>query len=126
MACIDSFIENLPDKYNHEIDENFDNLSLGQLQLINVARAFYSNKKIIIFDEATSYIDSLTETMVQKAINNLSQNKTIIIIAHRLTTVEECDNIFVLQNGSLVEQGNHNSLLKRKSVYYELYNSRLG
>ncbi|WP_322936024.1 ABC transporter ATP-binding protein [Mycoplasmopsis cynos] len=95
-------------------------LSQGQKQLLSIARINYKNPKIIIMDEATSNVDTLTEKEIQKSMNKLTLNTTAIIIAHRLSTIKECDNIYVIENGEIIEQGNHNQLIKTKGRYYSL------
>lgn len=124
MACADEFINDLQDSYNYVIEDNLKSFSLGQLQMINIARAFYSDKKIIIFDEATSYVDTYTESLVQQAIDNLAKHKTVIIIAHRLKTIKKCDSIIVLRDGSIVEQGKHEELLNNNGEYSKMHNSQ--
>ncbi|VEU64758.1 ABC transporter ATP-binding protein [Mycoplasmopsis cynos] len=95
-------------------------LSQGQKQLLSIARINYKNPKIIIMDEATSNVDTLTEKEIQKSMNKLTLNTTAIIIAHRLSTIKECDNIYVIENGEIIEQGNHNQLIKTKGRYYSI------
>ncbi|WEJ62135.1 lipid A export permease/ATP-binding protein MsbA [Thiomicrorhabdus lithotrophica] len=116
------FIEKLPDGLDTQIGENGNLLSGGQRQRIAIARAFLKNAPILIFDEATSALDNQSEQMIQQAMETLKQNRTVIVIAHRLSTIENANNIVVMQQGKLVEQGNHSSLLKQKGVYSQLYN----
>jgi len=116
------FIEKLPNGLDTNIGENGNLLSGGQRQRIAIARAFLKNAPILIFDEATSALDNQSEQMIQQAMETLKQNRTVIVIAHRLTTIENADNIVVMQQGKLVEQGNHSKLLKVKGTYSQLYN----
>ena len=119
----DEFIEQLPNNYNSIINEQGVNLSGGQKQRLAIARALYRNPDILILDEATSSLDPSSEQKVQDALNWFKQQaKTIIIIAHRLTTIKNCDTIFVLNKGKLVEQGSHNYLLSKNGHYTKLWN----
>ncbi len=116
------FIEGLPNGFNTYLGENGASLSGGQKQRLAIARALYKEPEILIFDEATSSLDSASEQYVQKAINLLTdQGKTVILIAHRLSTVYNADEIFVLSKGKLIEQGTHDELLLKKSAYYKLW-----
>ena len=125
--AINDFIEHLPDNYNTHISEQGNNLSGGQKQRLAVARAMYRNPEILILDEATSSLDPISEQKVQQTLEWFSsQNKTIIIIAHRLTTVKNCDEILVLSRGKLVEQGNHTTLISKNSHYAELWKYQSG
>lgn len=124
ISYAEEVIYKFKDNYNHMIDDTQDILSTGELQLINIARVFYSDKKIIIFDEATSYVDTKTEKMLQNAINNLAKDKTLIMIAHRLSTIVDCDKILYIENGEIKESGSHKELLNKKGYYYNLYNSQ--
>ncbi|MDR1150838.1 MAG: ABC transporter ATP-binding protein/permease [Clostridiales bacterium] len=127
-ATIDSqahdFINKLKNKYQTIINEDSENISAGQKQLLNIARAFVANSEILILDEATSNIDNYTEKLIQKAINKLMTNKTCFIIAHRLSTIENADLILVINDGKIIEQGNHKQLIKNKKFYFDLYNSQ--
>jgi len=116
MACLDDFIENLPEKYNTYVGERGVQLSGGQRQRIGIARALYKQAKVIIFDEATSALDDETEKKVMDAINNLSDDLTILMIAHRLTTLKECDVIYRLDNGKIVESGSYNEVIENKDM----------
>jgi len=116
MACLDEFINNLPKGYDTEVGERGVQLSGGQRQRIGIARALYKQAKVIVFDEATSALDDETEKSVIDAINNLSDDLTIIMIAHRLTTLEECDLIYRLDNGKIVESGSYNKVIKNKDI----------
>ncbi|HHS99914.1 MAG TPA: ATP-binding cassette domain-containing protein, partial [Thiomicrospira sp.] len=116
------FIEKLPQGLETKIGENGNLLSGGQRQRIAIARAFLKNAPILIFDEATSALDNQSEQMIQQAMETLKHNRTVIVIAHRLSTIENAEQIVVMQQGKLVEQGNHSTLLKQKGVYAQLYN----
>lgn len=122
LANIDFFIEQLKDGYNTIVSEELD-FSQGQLQLISIARAIISNAKILIMDEATSYVDTKTEKDIQKAIAHASKSKTVIMIAHRLSTIKDADKIIVINQGAIIETGNHKQLLKKKGFYFNLYKS---
>ena len=119
------FIENMPDGLDTVIGENGVLLSGGQRQRLAIARAFLKNSHILIFDEATSSLDSVSEKYIQIALDKLKVGKTTIIIAHRLSTVENANNIIVMDNGSIIESGNHEDLINRKGYYFKLYNSQL-
>jgi len=100
------------------------NISQGQRQLITIARAFLADPKILILDEATSSVDTRTEMLIQKAMQNLMKGRTSFVIAHRLSTIREADNIVVMDHGRIVEQGNHKQLMEKKGFYYNLYMSQ--
>jgi ATP-binding cassette subfamily B protein len=123
-AHVDSFVHTLPDGYNMVLNEEASNVSQGQKQLITIARAILADPKILILDEATSSVDTRTEVQIQKAMNNLMKNRTSFIIAHRLSTIRDADLILVMNNGDIVEQGNHKELLAKGSFYADLYNSQ--
>jgi ATP-binding cassette subfamily B protein len=123
-AHVDSFVHMLPDGYNMILNEDASNVSQGQKQLITIARAILSNPKILILDEATSSVDTRTEVQIQKAMNNLMQDRTSFIIAHRLSTIRDADMILVMNHGDIVEQGHHRDLLAKKGFYANLYNSQ--
>ena len=116
------FIEQLPDGYDTELEQRGGNLSLGQRQLISFARALVADAKILVLDEATASIDSYTEMLIQKALITLLEGRTGLVIAHRLATIRGADRIIVLQNGEIVESGNHEQLMQRKGLYARLYN----
>ncbi|MHC1682199.1 MAG: ABC transporter ATP-binding protein [Clostridiaceae bacterium] len=123
-AHVDSFVHTLPDGYNMVLNEEASNVSQGQKQLITIARAILADPKILILDEATSSVDTRTEVQIQKAMNNLMQDRTSFIIAHRLSTIRDADTILVMQHGDIVEQGSHEELLAKGGVYANLYNSQ--
>ena len=114
-------IMHLPDGYDSMLAKDGQNLSQGQRQLLSIARAFVASPKILILDEATSSVDTRTEKRIQDAMTNLMKNRTSLIIAHRLSTIQDADVIVVMDNGRVVETGNHESLLSTKGRYYELY-----
>ena len=120
------FIEKLPDGYDTFIGERGQKLSEGQKQRIAIARALYKDPPILIFDEATSSVDNETELLLQKALYEISKDRTTVVIAHRLSTVRNADNIFVLGNNSIIEEGNHNELLNQNGVYNKLWEIQTG
>lgn len=117
------FIKTLPHGYNSEISEN-DSVSAGQRQLLTIARGMIEDSPFLILDEATSNVDTRTEELVQKAMDKLTEGKTSFIIAHRLSTIKNADLILVMQEGNIIEQGNHDELMKKNGAYAELYNSQ--
>ena len=119
-----NFINELPDKFETIVGQNGVLLSGGQRQRIAIARALLKNAPILLLDEATSALDAESEASIQKSLTTLCENKTTLIIAHRLSTVMNADKIIVIENGHVVEQGNHSDLIDKKSVYYALYNSQ--
>ena len=123
-ANVDHFIRTLPGGYNMEMNQESSNISLGQKQLLTIARALLSNPKILILDEATSSVDTRLELLIQKAMKTLMQGRISFVIAHRLSTIQEADKILVLKDGQIIEQGNHESLLADKGFYYDLYQSQ--
>lgn len=125
MACLDDFIENLPDGYDTLVGEGGINLSGGQRQRLAIARAFVQKTEIILFDEATSALDNETQAKIQKAIENLQKDYTILIIAHRLSTVINSDRILFLNNGKIEAEGTHQELLKKCSEYKQLYENEM-
>jgi ATP-binding cassette subfamily B multidrug efflux pump len=118
------FIRTLPDGYQMVLNEEASNVSLGQKQLLTIARAILANPKILILDEATSSVDTRTEILIQKAMDNLMKGRTSFIIAHRLSTIRNADLILVMKDGDIVEQGTHEELLSKKGFYATLYNSQ--
>ena len=123
-AHVDTFVHMLPDGYNMVLNEEASNISQGQKQLITIARAILAEPKLLIFDEATSSVDTRTEVQIQKAMAKLMENKTSFVIAHRLSTIRDSDVILVMDQGDIVEQGNHKSLLVKNGFYADLYNSQ--
>lgn len=123
-AHCDEFIKALPDGYNMILNEEASNISQGQKQLFTIARVILANPRILILDEATSSVDTRTEILIQKAMNNLMENRTSFVIAHRLSTIKDADIILVMNQGDIVEQGNHHELLEKGGFYANLYNSQ--
>lgn len=121
---VDRFVRALPDGYDTVIDEEGNNVSAGEKQLITIARAFVANPSLLILDEATSSVDTRTELLVQKAMAALRTDRTSFVIAHRLSTIRDADTILVMENGKIVEQGNHQALLAEEGAYYRLYMSQ--
>ena len=121
---IDHVVRSLPKGYNTKISEDSDNISAGEKQLLTIARAMVANPPMMILDEATSNVDTRTEQMIQDAFEKLTKNRTSFVIAHRLSTIRNSDLILVMKDGNIVEQGNHNELLKLGGFYAELYNSQ--
>jgi ATP-binding cassette, subfamily B, multidrug efflux pump len=124
MAYVDHFVRTLPKGYDLEINEESSNISQGQKQLLTIARAFLSDPKILILDEATSSVDTRTEVLIQKAMQELMKGRTSFIIAHRLSTIRDADVILVMKDGDIVEQGNQNQLLSANGFYSSLYQSQ--
>jgi len=124
VANIDHFIHALPNGYNHELNEETSNISQGQKQLITIARAILSDPRILILDEATSSVDTRTEILIQKVMDELMKGRTSFIIAHRLSTIRNADLILVMNDGDIVEQGTHSELLKKGGFYANLYYSQ--
>ena len=116
----DDFIMEMPLGYQTVLDENGNNLSGGQKQRLSIARALIQKPDILIMDEATSNLDNITEQAVQDTINHLSEKMTVIIIAHRLSTIRSCDRIFVMQKGSIIEEGTHEELIAGQGCYYQM------
>ncbi len=123
-AHVDHFVHTLPDGYHMMLNEETSNISQGQMQLLTIARAVVANPKILILDEATSSVDTRTEILIQRAMDNLMKNRTSFVIAHRLSTIRDADLILVMRDGDIVEQGNHEELLARGGFYAELHNSQ--
>lgn len=123
IVGVDHFIKTLPDGYDSVISDN-DSVSSGQRQLLTIARGMISDSPFLILDEATSNVDTRTEELVQKAMDKLMENRTSFIIAHRLSTIKNADLILVIKDGNIIEQGNHNTLMKKNGFYANLYNSQ--
>ncbi|MDD3341395.1 MAG: ABC transporter ATP-binding protein [Bacilli bacterium] len=123
-AHVDHFIRTLPEGYDMVLNEEADNISQGQKQLLTIARVILKDPKILILDEATSSVDTRTEILIQKAMDHLMEGRTSFIIAHRLSTIRNADLILVMDNGDIVEQGNHEDLLSKNGFYSKLYNSQ--
>lgn len=123
-AFADHFIRTLPGGYEMEINEDASNISQGQRQLLTIARAILADRRMLILDEATSSVDTRTEELIQRAMDRLMHGRTSFVIAHRLSTIRNADLILVVQNGNIVEQGNHTELLARGGAYANLYNSQ--
>jgi ATP-binding cassette subfamily B protein len=124
VAQADRFIRTLPGGYNMELDEETSNISQGQRQLLTIARAILHDPQVLILDEATSSIDTRTEVLIQKAMDNLMHGRTSFIIAHRLSTIKNADLILVIDEGDIVEQGSHTELLARGGRYADMYNAQ--
>lgn len=123
-AKIDYFIRTMPQGYDTLLDNEGSNLSVGQRQLLTIARVFLCNPPILILDEATSSVDTRTETEINKAMHELMKGRTSFVIAHRLSTIRDADIILFMENGTIIEQGNHQELLKKKGAYATLYYSQ--
>ena len=124
MAYCYKFVNRLPDKEKTILSEGANNISQGQRQLLTIARAVLADPKILILDEATSSVDTRTEKKIQDAMVFLMENRTSIIIAHRLSTIQDADFIVVLDQGRVVEMGNHEELIAHKGVYEKLYQTQ--
>lgn len=124
IARADFFIRTMADGYDTILNNDTENISIGQRQLLTIARVVLCNPSILILDEATSSVDTKTEIEIVKAMKSLMQNRTSFVIAHRLSTIIDADLILVMQSGNIIEQGNHKELLNAKGYYYELYNSQ--
>ena len=124
LAHVDHFVRALPHGYDMELNEEASNISQGQKQLLTIARAILADPKILILDEATSSVDTRTEVLIQKAMDNLMKGRTSFVIAHRLSTIRDADLILVMKDGDIIEQGNHEELLKANGFYADLYNSQ--
>ncbi|WP_082105260.1 ABC transporter ATP-binding protein [Demequina subtropica] len=123
-AYVDRFVHSLPDGYDTVLDDDATNLSAGERQLVTIARAFVAQPQVLILDEATSSVDTRTELLVQRAMADLRKDRTAFVIAHRLSTIRDADLILVMEHGSIVEQGNHEQLLKAKGAYARLYEAQ--
>ena len=124
LAHADSFIARLPQKYDTVLGERGSGLSQGQRQLISIARAALADPRILILDEATSSVDTRTERLIQRALDQLLQGRTSFVIAHRLSTIRNADVLLVLRDGEIIERGKHHDLLAAKGFYYDLYMSQ--
>lgn len=125
LACADRFINRLPKGYDTMLSGDGEELSQGQRQLLAIARAAVANPPVLILDEATSSIDTRTESIVQKGMDNLMKGRTVFVIAHRLSTIRNSDAIIVLEHGRIIERGDHEDLIKQKGTYYQLYTGKL-
>ena len=125
LANADAFIRKLPHGYETMLEGNGGNLSQGQRQLLSIARAAVADPPVLILDEATSSIDTRTEHLIEAGMNQLMEGRTVFVIAHRLSTVRNSDAILVLENGEIIERGNHQSLIAEKGKYYQLYTGAL-
>ncbi len=123
-AHVDEFVRKLPEGYDTILNEEASNISQGQRQLITIARAFLANPDVLILDEATSSVDTRTEILIQQAMNRLLENRTSFVVAHRLSTIRDAHNIIVMNQGSIVETGNHDTLMAKNGFYADLYNSQ--
>jgi ATP-binding cassette subfamily B multidrug efflux pump len=124
LSNADQFIHRLPQGYQTHLSERGSNLSLGQRQLLAIARAILANPSILILDEATSSVDTRTEKNIQEALLRLMQGRTSFVIAHRLSTIREADAILVINQGEIIERGTHQALLANKNFYHNLYVSQ--
>jgi ATP-binding cassette subfamily B protein len=120
----DHFIRTLPEGYDTVLNEEASNISLGQKQLLTIARAILADPAILILDEATSSVDSRTEIIIQRAMNELMKGRTNFVIAHRLSTIRDADLILVMNEGSIIETGTHKELIEKNGFYADLYNSQ--
>ena len=123
-AHVDNFVRQLPKGYNTVLNEEASNISQGQRQLLTIARAFVANPEILILDEATSSVDTRTEVHIQHAMERLLKDRTSFVVAHRLSTIRDADNIIVMNHGGIVETGTHDALMAKNGFYADLYNSQ--
>jgi len=123
-AYVDRFVHALPEGYDTMLDDEATNLSVGERQLVTIARAFLADPRLLILDEATSSVDTRTELLIQRAMSKLREDRTAFVIAHRLSTIRDADLILVMEDGAIVEQGSHDELLEAKGAYWRLYNSQ--
>jgi len=121
---VDRFVRQLPDGYDTVLDADGGSVSAGERQLLTIARAFIANPSLLILDEATSSVDTRTELLVQHAMAALRSDRTSFVIAHRLSTIKDADTILVMEEGRIVEQGNHEQLLAKRGAFYNLYMSQ--
>ena len=124
LARADNFIRELPEGYATILDETASNISQGQRQLLTIARAFLADPEILILDEATSSVDTRTEVLIQRAMRKLQENRTSFVVAHRLSTIQKAEQIIVLNQGHIIETGNHQTLMAKHGFYADLYNSQ--
>ena len=124
MAYVDHFVRTLPEGYETVLNDDVSNISAGQKQLLTIARAFLADPRILILDEATSSVDTRTEALIQKAMTELMRNRTSFVIAHRLSTIRDADTILVMNEGKIIEHGNHAELIAQHGFYFDLYNSQ--
>ena len=124
LANADTFIKHLPHGYDTVITGDGEGLSQGQRQLLAIARAAVANPPVLILDEATSSIDTRTEKIIAEGMDKLMEGRTVFVIAHRLSTIKNSDAIMVLEQGEIIERGNHDSLLEEKGRYYQLYTGK--
>src|SRR5699024_4258424 len=123
-ANVDHFIQTLSEGYDTVINQEASNISLGQKQLLTIARTFIANPKVLILDEATSSVDTRLEMLIQKAMSKIMEGRTSFVIAHRLSTIRDADLILVMDKGQIIEQGSHDQLMEKAGFYFELYNSQ--
>ena len=123
-ARVDFFVRTLPKGYDTVLQNEAENISVGQRQLLTIARVFLCNPPILILDEATSSVDTRTEMEIGKAMHSLMKNRTSFVIAHRLSTIVDADMILFMENGNIIEQGRHRELLEKGGTYAQLYNSQ--
>ena len=117
----DKFINKLPNKFEEQVIERGENFSQGQRQLLSFARTVLHKPQILILDEATANIDTETEVLIQESLEKMKSIGTMLVVAHRLSTIQKCDQIFVLLDGEIIEKGTHQELLKHRNFYYKLY-----
>ncbi len=121
---MDHFVRTLPDGYDTVLDEDATSVSAGEKQLLTIARAFLADPPILILDEATSSVDTRTEVLIRRAMSRLMQDRTAFVIAHRLSTIRDADTILVMNEGRIVEKGNHEELMAARGFYHDLYASQ--